>query len=61
MKFTCSEIRLLHASRQIKQQVMGAKMDISKRINKILVLLGYVPESARKYLGSIPNPVEYKE
>ena len=73
MKFTCLEIRLLRASRQIKQHFMAAKMGITKqryselennpnlkedRSNEILKVLGYTQESARKYLDSIPNSVE---
>jgi len=71
MKFTPSEIRLLRLSRQLKQQTIGLKMGITKqryshlennpnlkeeRIDEILRILGYSPNSARKYLDSIPEP-----
>jgi transcriptional regulator with XRE-family HTH domain len=69
--FTCDELRLLRASRRMKQPELAKKMNIStqrfsqlennddltsERINEILAALGYTKETARKYLDSIPPP-----
>jgi transcriptional regulator with XRE-family HTH domain len=72
MNFTSTEIRLLRASRQMKQQTIATRMGITKqrysglennpnlkneRLNEILEILGYTERSARNYLDSIPIPV----
>lgn len=69
--FTNDEIRLLRASRNMKQSEVAKKMDISPQrysdlenqsdlkqgsINRILKVLGYTMESARRYLDNIPPP-----
>lgn len=69
MNFTSTEIRLLRTSRQMMQKEAASKMGITKqryselenhprlaqeRINEILTVLGYTPETARSYLESIP-------
>ncbi|MCC7400491.1 MAG: helix-turn-helix transcriptional regulator [Chitinophagaceae bacterium] len=71
VKFTCEEIRLLRASRQMKQEVVAQIMGITKqrysklenhhnlnyeKVLEILKALGYTPQSAREYLDSIPPP-----
>lgn len=71
MKFTCEEIRLLRASRQIKQETVAHIMGITRqrystlenhpnlnneRVLEILKALGYTPQSAKEYLDSIPPP-----
>jgi transcriptional regulator with XRE-family HTH domain len=71
MKLTSTEIRLLRTSRQMKQQEVADKMGIKKqrysqlenhkdlspdRAIQILKVLGYTPETATKYLESIPPP-----
>jgi transcriptional regulator with XRE-family HTH domain len=68
---TSQEIRLLRTSRQIKQETIAKCMNITKqryselekkgnlraeRLNEILTILGYTPETAQKYLQSIPPP-----
>jgi len=67
---TPQHIRLLRASRQMKQETIAKKMAITKqryselenhphlrpeRINEILEILGYTLETATKYLDSIPS------
>ncbi len=67
--FTTRDIRLLRLTRQIKQETIAKKMNITKqrysklenhsnlspeRVSEILMILGYTYESARKYLDSIP-------
>ena len=69
MKLSSCEIRLLRLSRDLKQEVIGKFMGISKqrysqlennpkirmeRILEILKILEYTPESAKKYLAAIP-------
>ena len=71
MKLTNTEIRLLRTSRQMKQEEVACKMGIKKqrysqlenhkdlstdRALEILKVLGYTPETAAKYLESIPPP-----
>ncbi len=66
---TSKDIRLLRASRQMKQETIARKMHITKqryselenhqnlrleRVNEILNILGYTSETAAKYLESIP-------
>ncbi len=70
MKLSSREIRLLRLSRDLKQEVIGKFMGISKqrysqlendpnirieRINEILRILGYTPETAINYLKAIPS------
>ena len=67
--FTTRDIRLLRVTRQMKQETIAKKMNISKqrysklenhgnlrpeRVEEILMVLGYTVESAKKYLDSIP-------
>ncbi|OQY93582.1 MAG: hypothetical protein B6D37_10835 [Sphingobacteriales bacterium UTBCD1] len=69
--FTPHEIRLLRASRQMKQSEVAQKLEITKqryselencnhlrkeRLDEILKALGYTLETARRYLNSIPPP-----
>jgi len=72
--FTSNELRLLRHSRQMKQAEVAGKMNIKKqrysqlenndkrpveRTIQIVKILGYTPESARKYLDNIPLPIKY--
>jgi transcriptional regulator with XRE-family HTH domain len=67
--FTARDIRLLRITRQMKQETIAKKMNITKqrysklenhghlrpeRVEEILMILGYTYESAKKYLDSIP-------
>lgn len=69
--FSTLQIRLLRQSRQMKQEEVACKMNITKqryselenhkslrpeRVEEILKILGYTPETAVKYLESIPPP-----
>ena len=73
MIFSCAELRLLRLSRQMKQEFIAKKMGITKqryselesnpnlkeeRLDQILEVLGYDRQLARKYLDSIPNPLQ---
>ena len=68
--FTSDEIRQLRLSRQIKQEFIAKKMNITKqrysnlenhknlreeRVSEILAILGYTRETARNYLDNIPT------
>lgn len=70
-KLTSTQLRLLRHSRQMKQEQVARKMGIKKqrysqlenhkelnpeRLTEILKVLGYTPETAAKYLESIPPP-----
>lgn len=74
--FSSNEIRLLRHSRQIKQEDIARKMNITKqryselenhqslrreRIDEIIKNLGYTIESARKYLDSIPPRYKHNQ
>jgi transcriptional regulator with XRE-family HTH domain len=73
--FTPNDIRLLRMTRQIKQETIAKKMNITKqryselenngnlrleRITEILTILGYTIEDAKKYLESIPPHVSLR-
>jgi len=67
--FNSNEIRLLRQSQYMKQEEVAKKMGITtqrysqlenhrnlsiERVNQLLAVLGYTPETAEKYIESIP-------